>query len=76
MGGHAGAAEKKQATGQLKGRIKQGACRGAFGRKVSLDQMCQICVDLGLKGSNPLPEKTQLERLIVRLGRPREALKA
>ena len=27
--------------------------------------------DLGLKGGNPLPERTQLERLVVRLARPR-----
>jgi len=27
--------------------------------------------DLGLKGGNPLPERTQLERLLVRLARPR-----
>ncbi len=31
------------------GRIKQASCRGAFG-KVSIDQMCQICVKLGLHG--------------------------
>lgn len=30
-------------------------------------------LDLGLKGGNPLPERVQLERLVVRLARPREA---
>ncbi len=30
-------------------------------------------IDLGIKGGSPLPEKLQLERLIVRLARPRAA---
>ncbi|MBX9579714.1 MAG: DNA polymerase III subunit delta [Gemmataceae bacterium] len=29
-------------------------------------------LDLGLKGGNPLPERVQVERLVVRLARPRE----
>jgi DNA polymerase-3 subunit delta len=32
-------------------------------------------LDLGLKGGNPLPPRLQLERLIVRLARPREGAK-
>lgn len=32
-------------------------------------------LDLGLKGGNPLPPRLQLERLIVKLARPREAVK-
>lgn len=32
-------------------------------------------IDLGLKGGNPLPPRLQLERLIVKLTRPREAAK-
>jgi len=39
----------KAAGPQRKGRIKQAACRGAFG-KATIDQMCQTCVDLGLFG--------------------------
>jgi hydroxypyruvate isomerase len=34
----------------LKGRIVQGACPGAFGRKTTFEQKCQMCVQLGLKG--------------------------
>lgn len=30
-------------------------------------------LDLGLKGGNPLPERVQVERLVVKLARPREA---
>ena len=30
-----------------------------------------IEINLGLKGGNPLPEKMQLERLLVKLARPR-----
>ena len=32
-------------------------------------------INLGLKGGNPLPERLQVERLIVRLARPREEMK-
>jgi DNA polymerase-3 subunit delta len=32
-------------------------------------------INLGLKGGNPLPERVQVERLIVMLARPREQLK-
>ena len=31
------------------GRIKQASCRRAFG-KISIEEMCQICVKLGLHG--------------------------
>ena len=55
IGGQALAARKSEAAVRLKGRIKQGACRGVFGRKVSLEQMCRICVDLGLKGVDLVP---------------------
>ena len=34
---------------QLKGRIKQGLCRGALRGIKSLDETCQICVRLGIK---------------------------
>ena len=32
-------------------------------------------INLGLKGGNPLPERVQVERLIVKLARPREEVK-
>jgi DNA polymerase-3 subunit delta len=32
-------------------------------------------INLGLKGGNPLPERVQVERLIVLLARPREDVK-
>ncbi len=40
-----------------------------------LDQLPEWLVDinLGLKGGNPLPPRLQLERLVVKLARPREA---
>lgn len=39
-----------------------------------LDKLSEWLVelDLGLKGGNPLPERVQVERLVVRLARPRE----
>jgi DNA polymerase-3 subunit delta len=39
-----------------------------------LDQLTDwlVEINLGLKGGNPLPERVQVERLIVRLARPRE----
>jgi DNA polymerase-3 subunit delta len=42
-----------------------------------LDQLTDWLVEanLGLKGGNPLPGRLQLERLIVRLARPREAVR-
>ena len=32
-------------------------------------------INLGLKGGNPLPERIQVERLIVQLARPREEVR-
>ena len=32
-------------------------------------------INVGLKGGNPLPERVQVERLIVMLARPREEVK-
>ena len=32
-------------------------------------------INLGLKGGNPLPERVQVERLVVQLARPREEAK-
>jgi len=62
LGGAAGSAAMAVGAGALvakaaeppaaapsKGRIRQAACRGVF-RKMSLDQMCEACVKLGLKG--------------------------
>jgi DNA polymerase III subunit delta len=42
-----------------------------------LDQLTAWLVelDVGLKGGNPLPERVQVERLVVRLARPREGAK-
>jgi len=47
------AAEEKAARPQLKGRIKQAACGGVFGKK-TLEEKCQICKDLGLHGHDLL----------------------
>jgi hydroxypyruvate isomerase len=49
LGMGAVAAAEKPPAPQLKGRIKQAACPGAFG-KVSLERKCEMCVQLGLKG--------------------------
>lgn len=42
-----------------------------------LDQLTSwlVEINLGLKGGNPLPERVQVERLIVKLARPREEAK-
>jgi len=42
-----------------------------------LDQLTAwlVEINLGLKGGNPLPERAQVERLIVKLARPREEAK-
>lgn len=42
-----------------------------------LDQLTAwlVEINLGLKGGNPLPERVQVERLIVKLARPREEAK-
>jgi hydroxypyruvate isomerase len=49
LGRRAAAAQPQTGKPGRKGRIKQAACRGVFG-KATLDQMCQTCVDLGLYG--------------------------
>lgn len=42
---------------QLKGRIKQAACGGVFGKlKMSFEEKCQLCVKLGLKGMDFIGE--------------------
>ena len=46
----AAAADAEPARPALKGRIKQAACRGAFGKKMTLEQMCAVCVEVGLHG--------------------------
>jgi hydroxypyruvate isomerase len=43
------AAEEKAAAPALKGRIKQAACGGVFG-KATFEEKCKICKDLGLHG--------------------------
>jgi hydroxypyruvate isomerase len=43
-------AEDKPAAPQLKGRIKQAACGGVFGKNKTFEEKCEICVKLGLKG--------------------------
>jgi hydroxypyruvate isomerase len=43
------AAEQEEAGRALKGRIKQAACGGVFG-KATFEQRCQIAKDLGLHG--------------------------
>ena len=43
-------AQDKPAAPVLKGRIRQAACGGAFGRGMTLEQKCELCVKLGLKG--------------------------
>ena len=50
--GRAGAEEKPAAGGppQLKLRIKQGGCGGVFPKKLSLEEKCQVCKDVGLVG--------------------------
>ncbi len=45
-----GLAQDKPARAALKGRIRQGACGGAFGKGLSLEQKCELCVKLGLHG--------------------------
>jgi DNA polymerase-3 subunit delta len=55
--------------------------RESFERQVKylgrrrLDQLPEwlVEINLGLKGGNPLPPRLQLERLVVRLARPRAA---
>ena len=49
-GPHLLAADAKPARPALKGRIKQAACRGAFGKQMSLERMCEVCVEVGLHG--------------------------
>ena len=49
LGRRAGAAEDGPGAAKLKGRIKQAACGGAFG-KMTIEQRCQTCVKLGLQG--------------------------
>jgi hydroxypyruvate isomerase len=49
-GACATAADAKPARPALKGRIKQAACRSAFGKNVPLEKMCEVCVELGLHG--------------------------
>ncbi|MDD4869940.1 MAG: TIM barrel protein [Kiritimatiellae bacterium] len=43
-------AEDKPASTQLKGRIKQAACGGVFGKNKTFEEKCEICTKLGLKG--------------------------
>ena len=45
-----GLTQDKPAAPALKGRIRQGACGGAFGKGLSLEQKCELCVKLGLHG--------------------------
>jgi len=49
LGGRRAHAEEAPAAPALKGRIRQASCRGAFG-KMPLERMCQVAVQLGLKG--------------------------
>lgn len=44
-------------------------------RRLSLLTEWLIEIDLGLKGGNPLPPRVQVERLVVKLARPREEAK-
>jgi len=51
----AGALSNELATAQApaakrKGRIRQAACPGAFGKKKTIEDKCRICVELGLLG--------------------------
>ena len=45
-----GLAQAAPAAAALKGRIRQAACGGAFGKGMTLEQKCELCVKLGLKG--------------------------
>ena len=49
MGSSYTLAQDTQPGAKLKGRIKQAACGGVFG-KMSLEEKCQTCVKLGIKG--------------------------
>jgi len=49
VGAPRASAQDSQPAAKLKGRIKQGACGGVFGR-LSLEERCQTCVKLGIKG--------------------------
>ena len=46
----AAAASPVMAVPTLKGNIKQGACGGAFGRKMPFKKRCELAVKVGLKG--------------------------
>ncbi len=48
LSGHVAMAQAPKAA--RKGRIRQAACPGAFGKKKSIEDKCKICVDLGLFG--------------------------
>jgi hydroxypyruvate isomerase len=48
-GGRMAAAQQAESPPKSKGRIKQAACQGVFG-KTTFEEKCQICVDLGLHG--------------------------
>ncbi len=41
---------RAQEAPKLKGNIRQGACPGAMGRKLSTEQMCELAVRTGLHG--------------------------
>jgi hydroxypyruvate isomerase len=43
-------AQDKPSAPALKGRIRQGACGGVFGKGMTLEQKCELCVKLGIKG--------------------------
>jgi hydroxypyruvate isomerase len=40
-----------------KGRLKQGVCRGVFGRGMTIEQMCKEAARLGAKGIDLVPPK-------------------
>jgi len=50
LNARSGLSQDKPAALALKGRIRQGACGGAFGKGLSLEQKCELCVKLGLYG--------------------------
>ena len=52
VAGSALAASAANAAAQTasKGRLKQGVCRGVFGKGMSMPQMCELAAKLGFKG--------------------------
>ncbi len=52
-----GAARADDTPSKRKGRIRQAACPGVFGRKMPLEQRCRLAVQLGLEGIDFIDSK-------------------